>query len=66
MKITFKSNVDCDYYDHRFDETYPKYFRRWDELVAEAVDPDGSTLRISLSNGDIITNVPSASIEVKG
>ena len=64
MKIVFKRNVDCDYYDHRLDETYPKYFRKWDELQAETIENEGRTVNIALHNEDTVMNVPRGAIEV--
>jgi hypothetical protein len=64
MKVIFKRNVDCDYYDHRLDETYPKYFRKWDEVKAEGVESEGSTMNIALYDGDTIMNVPRGAVEV--
>jgi hypothetical protein len=64
MKVTFKRNVDCDFYDHRMDETYPKYYRKWDELLVEAVENDGGQCNIALYDGDTLMNVPRGAVEV--
>ena len=64
MKITFERNVDCDYYDHRFDEMYPKFFRKWDQVKAENIEPEGLMVNIVLHDGDTIMNVPRAAIKI--
>lgn len=64
MKVTFKRNVDCDYFDHRLNETYPKYFRKWDQVKAESIDGDQTTVTISLYDGDTIENVPRGALEI--
>jgi len=64
MKVIFKRNVDCDYFDHRLNETYPKYFRKWDELKAEAVENDGPSVNIALFDGDTVMNVPKSAVEI--
>ena len=64
MKVTFKRNVDCDYFDRRMNETYPKYFRKWDEVKAEGVEKEGSTVNIALYNGDTVMGVPRAAVDV--
>ena len=63
MKVIFKRNVDCDYFDRRMNETYPKYFRKWEEVRAEAVENEGSTVNIALFSGDTIMNVPKSAVE---
>lgn len=65
MKVIFKCNVDCDYYDHSLEETYPKYFRKWDEVRAEDYADIGGILNIMLPNGDIISEVPPSAVEIK-
>jgi hypothetical protein len=65
MKITFNRSADCDYYDRRLDETYPKSFRKWDTLIAEAVEPDGNMLNIALENGDTVMNVHRKSVDIR-
>ena len=65
MKVTFKRNVDCDYFDHRMKETYPKYFKRWDTVNAEAVENDGSLVNIALYDGDTIENVPRGAVDIE-
>jgi len=64
MKVLFKRNVDCDYFDHRMNETYPKYFRKWDEVKAEDVEHEGSTVNIALYDGDTIMNVPRGAVDI--
>lgn len=64
MKVTFKRNVDCDFYDHRMRETYPKYFKKWDTVNAEAVENEGITINIALFDGDTIMNVPRAAVDI--
>jgi transposase-like protein len=64
MKVTFKKDVDCDYYDCRMDETYPKVFRKWVTIRAEAVENEGAFLNIALEDGNTILNVPRGAVEV--
>lgn len=64
MKVVFKRNVDCDYFDRRMNESYPKYFRRWDEVKAEAVEQEGSMVNIALYDGDTIMGVPKSAVEI--
>jgi hypothetical protein len=64
MKITFKRDTDCDYFDRKLNEEYPKFFRRWDVVLAEAVENDGNKVNIALSSGDSIMGVPRNSVEV--
>ena len=65
MKVTFKRNVDCDYHDHRMNETYPKYYRRWDSILAEAVEKDGNSINIALFDGNTVMNVPRSAVEIE-
>ena len=64
MKVTFKRNVDCDYYDHRMKETYPKFFKKWDMCRVEAVESDGSRVNLALDDGNTIMGVPRAAVEI--
>lgn len=64
MKIIFKRDVDCDYFDHRMNEEYPKVFKRWQEVRAEAVENEGSTVNIALYDGDTISRVPKNAVEI--
>lgn len=64
MKVIFNRNVDCDYFDHRMNETYPKYVRKWDEVKAESVDGDASTVTIVLYDGDELVGVPREAIKI--
>lgn len=64
MKITFKRNVDCDYYDRRLDETYPKYFSRWTEVQADGVENDGRLVHIATTDGNTIMSVPRNAVEI--
>lgn len=64
MNVTFKRNVDCDYFDRRMNETYPKYFRKWEEVKAEGVEQEGSMVNIALYNGNTIMNVPRVAVDI--
>ena len=64
MKVTFKRNVDCDYFDRRMDETYPRYFRKWESLSATDVEEAGAYTNLALDNGDTVLNVPRGAVEV--
>ena len=64
MKATFNRNVDCDYHDRRMNETYPKYYRRYDNLQVEAVEDDGRVVHLALYNGDTIMNVPKSAVSI--
>lgn len=63
MRVRFTKNVDCDLYDHSMDETYPKYFRRWDELLVENIIEAGDSVDFNLDNGDVISNIPKHSYQ---
>jgi len=64
MKITFIRNVDCDLFDHKTNETVPKYFQKWDTVQAEAVEKVGGLVHIALLNNDTLMNVPRGSVEI--
>ena len=64
MKIIFKRDVDCDFYDHRLEEEWPKVFKRWQEVRASDVEENGSLVNIALSDGDSIMNVPRNAIDI--
>ena len=62
MRVRFTKNVDCDLYDRSMDETYPKYFSRWDELLVESIVEAGDFYDLVLTNGDVVSCVPTHSI----
>ena len=64
MKITFNRNVDCDYYDRRMNETYPKFFKKRDVYQVDAVENDGPRINVALPDGNTIMNVPRAAVEI--
>jgi hypothetical protein len=63
MRVRFVKNVDCDFYDRSMDETYPKYMRRWDEVLVERVVEIGDMAELTLDNGDVYSNVPKHSFD---
>ena len=63
MKIRFLKDYGCDFYDHRMDETYPKYFRKWDELIVESLGNMASLYDLHLPDGDIVLGVPIEAVE---
>lgn len=64
MKLTFKRTVDCDFFDHRLNESYPKVFHKWNEVKVEAIEDEGPTLNAALFDGDTIMNVPKSAVEI--
>jgi hypothetical protein len=64
MKITFTRNVNCDFFDHKTQEEYPKFFQKWDSVQAEAVEKQGAMVHIALLSGDTIMNVPRGVVEI--
>lgn len=62
--VIFNRDVDCDYYDRRMDETYPKFFRRWNQLRIERDEFDGKMLLLFLDNGDIVSDVPADAVSI--
>jgi len=64
MKITFTRNVNCDFFDHKTQEEYPKYFQKWDTVQAEAVEKAGATVNIALYDGNTIMAVPRGAVEI--
>ena len=64
MKVTFLRGVDCDYYDHKMRDTYPKYYQKWAQINVEAIERDGRMINIALFDGDTIENVPVSAIQI--
>lgn len=64
MKLKFLRNVDCDYYNRRLDESYPKYFYRAEILTdVSAIEQDGKFYHLALENGDTLQFVPQDAVE---
>lgn len=58
MRVRFVKNVDCDLYDRKLDETYPKYYQRWDEISVDSIEDIDSHANLVLSNGDTALDIP--------
>lgn len=58
MRVRFVKDTGTDYYNRRLDETYPKYFRKWDEVLVENILEMGPCVNLNLTDGNTILNVP--------
>ena len=64
MKIRFTKDVLVEVQKIRLFEVWDKQYRRWDELIVEAISYNGKNATIYTAERDLIEEVPTDSFEV--